>query len=420
MKQEYIELGEADTNKQIRLYSPDGKYVRHSVDEVIANNMNQWQGWKCSAGVKGLYIDFDGNLWVCNTASSMSYLVPGGNRFNYEGWDKLEAEEKAKTDPDKWQERRSEIALEYRTHDKAYKKIFPIKNAIQAPPPGVLGNIFDGFTLPREDFTCAWKSCGCGADVFLSKAKDEKSKELLAVTNDGYDGQFKTKGNLVNILTEDHTAMEVNFEMPYQILWDLGRRCNYDCSYCWRSVHNRDAEHKPLDVMIRTADKIIHEWAQHEQIRWNFGGGEPTLNPDFLPFIQHLKKKGQHVLVTTNGSRPAKYWKEAMHSINSVNLSVHFEFADDRKVFKNIETICNHFDENDGDYWLEIKLMTPPQFFDRSLALRNEILTNTTITTPGKNGRMKGTVSIVPIRSMGDSGALVEYSEEQLEILRHQ
>lgn len=410
MKQEFIELDEANTNKQLRFYSEDGKYVRVSVDEAIANGMNKWKGWMCSAGVRGLYIDFDGNLWRCNTASSFS------DRFNYEGWEALEAEERTKTPPEEWQGHRAKIALEYRKFDKAYKKVFPIT----APKKGILGNIFDGFTLPKADYICPWDSCGCGADVFLSKAKHPDAKQLLAVTNNGYPGQYETKGNLVNVLTDEQVAMELNFVMPYQILWDLGRKCNYDCSYCWPSVHNRDAEHKPLDVLVKTADRIIDEWSKGEQIRWNFGGGEPTLNPDFLAFIQHLKSRNQYVLVTTNGSRPAKYWKEAMHSINSVNLSVHFEFADDKKVFKNIETICSHLDEHDGDYWLELKLMTPPQFFDRSLALRNEILKNTTITQPGKNGRMKGTVSMVPIRSIGNSGALVEYTEEQLEILRHQ
>lgn len=410
MTQQFIELDEANTNKQIRLYSSDGKYVRHSVDEVIANGMNKWQGWKCSAGTRGLYIDFDGNLWRCNTASSKI------DRFNYPGWYELEDANEAITPKEEWPAARTKLALQYRKIDAAYKKVFPIS----APKKGVLGNIFGGFILPKSDYTCPWEACGCGADVFLSKAKDEGSKALLAVTNESYEGQFRTKGNLVNELVEDSAAMELNFPMPYQILWDLGRRCNYDCSYCWESVHNRDAEHKPLDVLVRTADRIIDEWSKGEQIRWNFGGGEPTLNPDFLPFIQHLKARNQYVLVTTNGSRPAKYWKEAMHSINSVNLSVHFEFADDKKVFKNIEAICNHFDENDGDFWLEIKLMTPPQFFDRSLALRDAILKDTTITTPGKNGRMKGTVSVVPIRTIGDSGALVDYTEEQLKVLQNQ
>ena len=41
-----------------------------SIDEVIANGINHWKGWYCSAGVRNLYIDYDGNLFICNTASA--------------------------------------------------------------------------------------------------------------------------------------------------------------------------------------------------------------------------------------------------------------------------------------------------------------------------------------------------------------
>ena len=44
-----------------------------SVDEVIANNLNKWKDWKCSAGVRSLYIDYDGNVWIANCASAKQY-----------------------------------------------------------------------------------------------------------------------------------------------------------------------------------------------------------------------------------------------------------------------------------------------------------------------------------------------------------
>ena len=57
-------------NKQLRIYGSDGKYTRVSVDEAIARGLNSWRGWKCSAGVRGLYIDYDGNIWAANCASA--------------------------------------------------------------------------------------------------------------------------------------------------------------------------------------------------------------------------------------------------------------------------------------------------------------------------------------------------------------
>ena len=76
-------MHDANTNKQFRIYDKTSKYIRLSVDETIARNLNRWQDWQCSAGVRGLYIDFDGNLWICNTASAKL------DRFNTPGWEQV-------------------------------------------------------------------------------------------------------------------------------------------------------------------------------------------------------------------------------------------------------------------------------------------------------------------------------------------
>ena len=68
-------MDDVNTNKQFRIYDQTEKYIRLSVDETIARGLNKWQNWQCSAGVRALYIDFDGNLWICNTASASAYVV---------------------------------------------------------------------------------------------------------------------------------------------------------------------------------------------------------------------------------------------------------------------------------------------------------------------------------------------------------
>lgn len=407
---------ENNTNKQLRHYDESGKYVRLSVDETIANNLNAWEGWTCSAGTKGLYIDFDGNIWICNTASAAI------NRYNYKLRDKRREEyfERGEHENKPDEIIRNDVKTliqKFGKLDEAYKNIYNTEDKL----PGLLGNIYNGFTLPKSKSICKWKSCGCGADVFLAKAKDDKSFGNLAVYNNGFYGQRSTKIDLVETIKDSEiVGVEPNFPIPYQILWDLGRTCNYDCSYCWPSVHNRDGEHKSLEIMMNTANKIITEWSNNESIRWNFGGGEPTLNPYFLDFIKYLKSHNQWILITTNGSRPRKYWKEAVNYINSVNLSVHFEFVNETKLLGNIEEICNHFNEHDDDHWLEIKLMATPESLIRAVALKETIRNNTSIHELGANNRIKGAVSLVPIRSLGNSGTLVEYTEEQLKLLQQQ
>ena len=403
-----IVIDNLNTNKQLRHYDHEADYMRLSVDETIARGLNAWPGWSCSAGAKNLYIDYDGNVWVCNTASASV------DRFNHEGLDQriqqiYDAHTGSLADADAAVAR---MERQFHKSDVAVRKVFAAGSA-----PGLLGNITDGFAMPKTWFRCQWQQCGCGADVFLPKARDEHLAKL-AVHHGGYSGQSDTKDRLVDHV-DDIVATEPNFPIPWQILWDIGRRCNYDCSYCWSSAHNRDAEHKPLELLQSTADQLITRWADNGRIRWNFGGGEPTLNPAFLDFLRYLKTKDQWVLVTSNGSRPRSYWRQAIPYINSVNLSVHFEYVDEAKMLDNIAEICDHFDRHADDHWLEIKLMSLPQFIERAVALRDTINAVTTLATPGANDRIKGVVSIVPIRST-DGSTLIEYSDDVIKLIQNQ
>ncbi len=68
-------------NKQLRWYRKDGKFELVSVDEAISRGLNKWKGWKCSVGVRALYIDYDGGVWVGNCASAAK------DRYDAEEWE---------------------------------------------------------------------------------------------------------------------------------------------------------------------------------------------------------------------------------------------------------------------------------------------------------------------------------------------
>ena len=61
---------------------------------------------------------------------------------------------------------------------------------------------------------------------------------LLDVTLHGSDGTVRTENYRDTIESNDIVGVEMNFPIPYQVLWDLGRRCNYNCDYCWPAVHS--------------------------------------------------------------------------------------------------------------------------------------------------------------------------------------
>lgn len=411
-------MDDVNTNKQLRIYNADNTYIRLSIDETIARNLNKWSGWECSAGAKSLYIDYDGNVWVCNTASA------GLNRFNDAKWRetfrphiqpfKNNVPSEWRTTGVKW------IALE--TEFKKTKEAFKKTLTTSDNYPGLLGNISTGFIFPDHWMKCGWNSCGCGADVVLSKAITPDNKKQLSVTTNSWPGKEETLHNQCDTLISP-TAVELNFPMKYQVLWDLSRKCNYDCSYCWPAVHNRTDDHVSYETLIHTADQIINKWDGAE-IRWNFGGGEPTLHPKFVEFMQYLKSRNQWTMLTSNGTRDYKYWRTLAPHTNSILLSAHFDglvdSADEDRFIKNVNEIGNFYSTHNDDHWLEVKIMAPPQYVDRAVALKKKIEASGILNTIGVNNRITGVVSLVPIRSMGNSGALVEYTEEQLDILRTQ
>jgi len=446
-------------NKQLRMYDSNGKFVRMSVDEAIAREFNSWKGWQCSAGVRGLYIDYDGNIWNANCASSHRNSDAHYNKV-VEEW-RLERERifgpyphidwyNKNTDGGwplpkiGWETCEQHLKLQKElksTEDKFFSNLgknmksenidttasaWKWESTLEDIPKnwGLLGNIREGIDIPEEYTVCPFNNCGCGADVILSKAKSKKHINLLDVTNNGQDGTIRIE-NYTEGSIEDSVAVEMNFPIPYQILWDIGRKCNYNCSYCWPSVHSNTEKFPDFEDVIRTIDMIIDNWSEGEEIRWNFGGGEPTMHPKFLEIIKYLKSRNQWVLVTTNGSRSTKFWKEAVQYVNSINMSAHFESMDlyngnEERFIENCKIIMEHHEIVDDDFWLEIKLMTPPGFLDRAQSLRDKIVSIPIWNTTGANGRPKGSISLVPIRDINDSSSLVNYSENEINFFRQQ
>lgn len=385
-------------NKQLRIYDELGKFTRVSVEELISRELNHWRGWRCSAGIRYLYIDYDRNVFICNRACS------------------------AATEEYKWRSNWDEFL-------KEQKKIIDSRELIEskwrellkASSFGYLGKIDEDIIFPLEWTTCQFDVCPCGADVIVSKYKDRTYRNFLAVTESGYEGQLATNYDQIDTLRNiDQVAVEMDFPIPYQILWDLTRRCNYNCSYCWSYAHNKTDEFIPTEDIIDACERFIFEWAGGGEIRFNFGGGEPTLHPGFLDILKYLKQYNQFVLVTSNGSRSPNFWEEAVKYINSVNLSAHFEFIDRKRFLENLTVILDRHDFYAADHWIEVKLMAPPGRVHEAMEFGNQIKEMDRINKLGANQRTKGMCILVPIRDLNNSSILVNYSEEELNCFQNQ
>jgi MoaA/NifB/PqqE/SkfB family radical SAM enzyme len=82
---------------------------------------------------------------------------------------------------------------------------------------------------------------------------------------------------------------------PFQMTFSLTNRCNFLCEYC-RIPTQKLAE-------IKTAEwfRIIDEFADGGMGRASLIGGEPLVRKDCGEIIRHIKSRGVHVSMNTNG-----------------------------------------------------------------------------------------------------------------------
>lgn len=110
-----------------------------------------------------------------------------------------------------------------------------------------------------------------------------------------------------------------------KIEWNLGKRCNFQCSYC--GDHNRDnfSPHMSFEVAKNTID-IITSKLSNRRIRIAITGGEPTINPNFVKILEYLEQSNVEVSLTTNGSRSEDFYISIAPLLWNINFSYHMEY----------------------------------------------------------------------------------------------
>ena len=230
---------------------------------------------------------------------------------------------------------------------------------------GVLGNVWTDFKLPTEWQICGKSICSCGADLFIPKAKTleeasvlRKSKNLPTI--------MKNKSETLN---DGIVAMERVYDANCkQIHWEIGRRCNYNCSYCWPDIHNNYERHKNYDELITATKKIQEQFIGEGKCNFIITGGEPTANSAFLDWCRYINKCGYHLSMHSNGSRLPAYYKELI-KYGDLNLSAHYESWDPEKFLKVVEAVTKVkvAADNQGVGHLEVKIMMKPNMTQYTL-----------------------------------------------------
>lgn len=133
---------------------------------------------------------------------------------------------------------------------------------------------------------------------------------------------------------------KVTSRWPHQnsikIEWNLGKRCNYDCSYCPASIHDNTSPHTDIETLKATVDKLM---TLGKPIRLSFTGGEPCVHPKFLELVKYCKHVGiTWVSVTTNGTLPYEFYSAL--EADQIVFSIHLEY-DWKRVFNTVESVVD-------------------------------------------------------------------------------
>ncbi len=126
----------------------------------------------------------------------------------------------------------------------------------------------------------------------------------------------------------------------FQVTWDLGRRCSYDCSYCPSHRHDQHSPFASLDDLKKNVHFIFKyislymKYRSYKSASINFTGGEPTIHPNFAELIEHTRVEFESqyankfkctMAVTSNGAMNKKVAEAILKNLNHITISYHAE-----------------------------------------------------------------------------------------------
>lgn len=141
-------------------------------------------------------------------------------------------------------------------------------------------------------------------------------------------------------------------EHQLQVIWDLGRRCTYSCSYCPPHRKNNWSELASYDELVHTAMNLqryndVYNSKRNERfnVALSFTGGEPTVNAELFTFLQYLRDNHSEWKrsLTTNGFYSKRRLHTVMQNTDFTTVSYHCESskAQKKQVRENIETMLS-------------------------------------------------------------------------------
>jgi len=172
----------------------------------------------------------------------------------------------------------------------------------------------------------------------------------------------------------DTTAIRTVNKDVFSVIWDTGRLCNYDCTYCESTRHNNYSKHKSLEEFIKTFE-FIDKWTKiynnHKLYKTNtninFTGGEPTANPNFWDLVDHIKNydNSYSLSLTTNGAWGEQYRQRIIDNFDGVTISYHAEADEKQKA----RVIANILALSKTNLWFQVNVMLHVDYWKETTEL---------------------------------------------------
>lgn len=184
--------------------------------------------------------------------------------------------------------------------------------------------------------------------------------------------------------------------------WMVGNSCNYACSYCPAGLHDGSFGWQPLEDILSLFDQLREHYAEGlgRHVWLQFTGGEPTMHPGALAFLQRASEYQFSTSLISNGSRTIRFWSKVRPWIRNVILTYHSEFVD----HEHFVQVCSLLSETMP---VQVNVTVPPTRFDQVLDRAADL----TDRCPGL------TVVLKPLRE-NFGGKLYPYTKEQVERLQ--
>ena len=157
------------------------------------------------------------------------------------------------------------------------------------------------------------------------------------------------------------------------VQWFVGKRCNYDCTYCSPHIHDQVSDFLDLPKMLDLICGLqVHAQSQGKKIKWTITGGEPFLDPSLLSAVGkiHQHEATEQINITTNGSLKFSLYSKFLPYLKGITVSLHPERTL-QEIEKTMDTVVKI--QQDGRCFVSVNLMCMPGRLDWAKAVRRQL-----------------------------------------------